>query len=100
MADQSGSARFQDLFDSALRAYEKKTGFTLAQYPFAIELQNSQSVDDVATLLQGRAQAFSNFRESDRMMKAIRATVSVLTPLDQAASLASAIGSSSVRMKR
>jgi hypothetical protein len=93
MTDQSGPARFQDLFESALQAYGQKTGFALAQHPLAIELQNCQSIDDITSLLQGRVQAFSNFRESDRMMRAIRGTVSVLTPLSQAVSLTNAVGS-------
>ena len=97
MADQSRSARFQALFDSALQAYEKKTHIALAQHPLAMNLQNCQSVDDITTLLQGQAQAFNDFQESDRMMKAIKSIVSILTPLSQAVSLADAVGS--VRQK-
>jgi hypothetical protein len=92
MTDQSGSARFQSLFESALQAYEKETRILLAQHPLAVDLQTCQSVDDITTILQGQAQAFNHFRESDRIMRAIRTTVSILTPLSQATSLANAVG--------
>jgi hypothetical protein len=97
MADQSGSARLQDLFDLALQAYEKKTSIALAQHPLAVNLQNCQSVDDITTLLQSQAQAFNAFRESDRIMRAIKTIVSILAPLSGALSFANAVGS--VRQK-
>jgi hypothetical protein len=92
MADQSGSTRFQALFESALQAYERKTGVILAQHPFALDLQSCDTVDNIITLLQGQTQAFSGFRERDRMMKAIKTTVSILTPLSDATSLVDAVG--------
>ena len=92
MADQSGSARFQALFESALQAYEKKAGVKLAEHPLAIQLQSCHSIDDVTTLLQGRAQAFNDFQGSDRILKSIKTTVLILTPLSAALSLAGAIG--------
>jgi hypothetical protein len=92
MAGQSGSARFEALFESALQNYQKTTGVALAQHPLAIDLQSCKSADDITTLLQDQIQAFSKFRESDRMMKAIRTTVSMLTPLSDAASLANTVG--------
>jgi hypothetical protein len=94
MAGQSGSARFHALFESALQVYERKTGITLAQHPLAADLQNCHSIDDITTLLQGRAQVFGDLRERDRMMEAIKATVSILTPLSDAtsSSLADSVG--------
>jgi hypothetical protein len=89
MAGPSTSARLQTLYDAALQEYESKTGVTLAQHPLTMELERCRSVDDIVALLQGRAQAFS---EIDRMMKAIKATVSILTPLSDAPSLAGAVG--------
>jgi hypothetical protein len=92
MADQSGSARFQTpSFESALQVYEEKTGVTLAQHPLTLELQSCQSTHDLSTLLQGRAQAFGNSRARDRMMKAIKTTVSLLTRLGHAAPLAESV---------
>jgi hypothetical protein len=91
MTDQSGSAPFQALsFESALQAYRKQTGITLAQHPIAVDLQSRHSVEDVTTLLQGRALAVSDFRERHRMMKAIETTVTHLTPLSDITSLTEA----------
>ena len=92
MAGQSGSARFEMLWESALQAYENKTGVALAQHPLALELQTCHSTDDIATLLQRRAQAFDDFRQRDRMIRTIKTTVSILTPLSHAASLADVAG--------
>jgi len=91
MAHQSRSARFQTLFESALQAYEKKTGVTLAQHPLAQQLQSCHSTQEVITLLQGQVQAFDEFRR-DKIIKSIKATVLILTPLSAAASLADAFG--------
>jgi hypothetical protein len=92
MADQPRSARFQTLFESALQAYEKKTGITLAQHPLALQLQSCHSADDVTAVLQGQAKAFSDFHSSNKIMKAIKTTVSILTPISDAAAFADAVG--------
>jgi hypothetical protein len=52
MAAQSGSARFQALFESALKDYEKKTGITLSKHPLAVQLQSCHSEHDITDLLQ------------------------------------------------
>jgi len=92
MAYQSGSARFQAFFESALQAYERKAGVTLTQHPLAVQLQRCHSIEDITILLQGKAQAFGDFRASDKITKSIKATVSSLTPLANAATLADAVG--------
>ena len=92
MADKSGSARFEALFESALQDYDRTTGVTLARHPLAVDIQNCQSVDNISTLLQRRAEAFSDFRQKDRMTKAIKNTLSILTPLSDVASLAGTVG--------
>jgi len=80
MGEQSPSAHFQSLLESALQAYEKQTNIALAEHPFVVELQNCHSVESItATLFQGQEQAFSNFQGSDRIMKSIKTTVSNLT---------------------
>ena len=92
MTDQPGSINFEAIWDSALQAYEKKTGVALAQHPLAQDLQTSQSIDNITTLLQRRARDFNDFRKNDRIMRAIKTTVSILTPLSEAAFLAEAVG--------
>jgi hypothetical protein len=88
MADYSGSTRFETLWESALQAYENKTGVALAEHPLALDLQTRRCTDDIATLLQRRAQAFDDIRQRDRMMRAIKTTVSILTPLSHSAPFA------------
>ena len=92
MAQQPESARFQAQFEPALWVYEKKAGVSLAQHPLAIKLQNCDSVEAVTGLLQDQARAFGDLQGSDRIMKSIKTTVSNLSKLSSAASLADAFG--------
>jgi len=92
MADHSGPARLQALFESALQAYEKKTGITLAQHPLAKQLESCHSIEDTTALLRRQVEAVNDSQANDRMMKAIKTTVSILTPLSDAASLVDAVG--------
>ena len=81
MGDQSRSAHFQALFDSALQSYEKNTGVSLAEHPLAAQLQDCHSVESVTTLLQHQAKDFSDFRGKNKAMKLIESTVSILSTL-------------------
>jgi hypothetical protein len=92
MAGPSGSPHFQALFESALQAYQAKTGITLAEHALAVQLQNCNTVESIATLVQSQAQAFSDYQECDRIMKSIKTIVSILTSLSAAAPLANAVG--------
>jgi len=89
MADQSGSSRFRELFDSALRAYEEETGVTLANHQFAVKLQGCDSVEGITALLQAQAK---DFKKSENIAKSMETIVSILTPLSSAASLPDAVG--------
>jgi hypothetical protein len=91
MGDQSGSARFLPLFESALQAYEKKTGIALAEHPLAVQLQSCHSVESVIAVLQGQAKIFSDFTGSDRILKSIKSTVSISTTLSATAPLGDAL---------
>ena len=92
MGDQLRYARFQALFDSALQAYEKKTGITLAKHPLSVQLESCHTVDEIAALLQSQAKAFSDFNTSGRITKVIKTTVSILTPISNVAAFADAVG--------
>ena len=92
MAHQPQSARFQALFEPALKAYEKKAGVSLTQHPLAIKLQNCGSVEAVTGLLQDQARAFGDFQGSDKIMRSIKTTVSILSKLSFAASLSDTFG--------
>ena len=92
MAHQSESARFQALFEPALQAYEKKAGVSLAQHPLAIKLQSCDTVEAISGFFHDQAQAFRRFQGSDKIMKSIMTTVSILSKISSAASLADALG--------
>jgi hypothetical protein len=94
MTDQPGSARFQVLLERALRDYEKKAGVTLADSgdSLAIALERCHSIDGITTLLEHKTQAFDNLRERDRIIKSIKAIVSILSPISFVASVANDAG--------
>ena len=94
MTDQPGPARFQALLESAVQAYEKNEGVTLAdsEDSFAMRLQSCHSVDDIATLLRGRAQAIDDFQQRDRIFMSLKTTVSILSPISSVASVADNVG--------
>jgi hypothetical protein len=92
MGEQSGSAHFQTLFDSALRAYEKVTGVPLADHPLAAQLQDCHSVESITSLLQQQAKDFSDSRGKSKIMKLIDNTVSILSTLSANTALGGSIG--------
>jgi hypothetical protein len=93
MTDHPGSDRFQTLLESAVQAYEEKAGVTLAdtEDSLAMRLQRCHSVDDIATLLQGQAQAIDDFQQRDRIFKSIKTTVSILSPISSIVSAAGTV---------
>jgi hypothetical protein len=88
MADQSGSTGFLPLYKSALQTYERNAGVTLAEHPLAIQIQSCDSVESMTSVLQTQVEALGEFQGSDRVMKTIKSTVSILTRLASTASLA------------
>jgi len=81
------SAHFQALFDSALQAYKRKTGITLADHFLTAQLDTCSTVEDVTALLQRQAEAVSDLRARHRIINSIKTTVSILTPLHVAVGL-------------
>ena len=94
MTDRPASARFQAILESALQECEKKPGVILVdrEDPLAIQLQHCDSIDDITALLQDKTKAFGDFQQQDRILKSIRATVSVLSPVSTVASVADDAG--------
>jgi hypothetical protein len=88
MAHQSESARSQALFESALQAYEEKAGVSLALHPLAIKVHSCHTVEAIIGLFRDQAQPFMHLQGSDRIMKSLETTVSILSELASAASLA------------
>jgi len=93
MADQSGSTRFRARFESALQAYQETTGVTLAEHPLTAQLRNPRSAESesIRTILKCEARASSDLLGSDRTMRSIESTVSMLFTLSAAASFGDAI---------
>jgi hypothetical protein len=92
MSDQSGFPHFRALFESALRAYDKKTGVILAEHPLALQLLNCRSAESITALLQDQARQFGQFEGKDKIMKSIEDTVSNLSTLSATAVLGGANG--------
>ena len=92
MAHQPEPAHLQALFEPALQAYEIKTGVSLARHPLAIKLQNCDSIEAITGLLQDQARAFGDLQGSDKIMKSIKTTVSILSEFSSAALPADAFG--------
>ena len=92
MGDQSGSSRFQELFESALQDYEHQTGISLPKHPLAQQLQTCNSVESIIAVLHQQVNAFSEFRGSDKVMKSLKNIVSVLCRLSATADLGDAVG--------
>ncbi len=89
MGDQSGSPRFQVLFESALRDYERQTG---TNHPLAQQLQVCQTVESITSLLQEQARALSEYRGSDKIMKSLKSVVSFLSKVTSTAALGQHFG--------
>ena len=92
MAYQFESTCFQALFEPALQAYEKMTCVSLTRHPLAIKLQTCDSVEAIASLLQDQAQAFGHLQGSDKIMKSLTMTVSILSELSSTVSFTDAVG--------
>jgi hypothetical protein len=91
MRGDSGSSRFRDLFETALRDYEKTTNLTLAKHPLAEHLQNCPSVESITAFLQDKAREFGDFEGRNKIMKSIKSTVSILCMLSTTAALGDAL---------
>ena len=92
MSGQSASSHSQVLFEAALHDYENQTGVSLPKHPLANELQNCDTVESVIAVLHEQAQAFSEFRERDKVLKPLKSAVSFLCKLSSPANFGHSIG--------
>jgi hypothetical protein len=92
MSDQAGSSHLRVLFEAALRDYENQTGVALAKHPLAEQLQDCGTVESVIAVLHEQIQAFSKFREKDKLLKPLQNAVSALCKLSATADFGQAIG--------
>ena len=85
MSDDSGSARFQVLFEASLKEYEKQMDITLDKHPLTEQFQHCDSVESVFAIFQKLVYTRSKFRgfnpRVNRIMKSLNSSVSVLCAL-------------------
>jgi hypothetical protein len=73
------SSRFQAIFHTALRSYEKQTKNDILSHPLASQLQSCDSASAILAVLQDQVQEFDESRSGDeRMTKWLTPTVNVL----------------------
>ncbi|KAH8986452.1 hypothetical protein EDB92DRAFT_1818272 [Lactarius akahatsu] len=78
-ATPSSSSNFQLIFNTALKAYEKKTKRDLLAHPLASQLQKCESLGSVLAVLQSQVDDLDQARKSDeRLTKWLSPTVNVL----------------------
>jgi hypothetical protein len=92
MSDQLASSQLRVLFEAALQDYEKKTGIELAKHPLAAKLQNCDTVESVTAILHEQSEAFSGFRDKDKVLNPLKKVISVLCKISSAASFGRDIG--------
>ncbi|KAF8267457.1 hypothetical protein EI94DRAFT_1701027 [Lactarius quietus] len=77
----SSSSNFQAIFNTAVKAYEKKTKRDLLLHPLASQLHMCNSSTSILTVLQGQVNNLDQARESDeRLTKWLGPTINVFSP--------------------
>jgi fungal STAND N-terminal Goodbye domain len=64
----SSTSTIHSFIDAALADYTKLTGIDLSKTPFAIALEQSNSLEAVLQLLHEREKAFKEYRDHDRKL--------------------------------
>jgi len=77
----SSSSNFQQIFNNALKAYEKRTKNDLLAHPLAAQLQACHSPDAILSVLQKQVEELNQSRNDDRWTKWLDPTVNVLLSL-------------------
>ena len=100
-ATSPGPSNFQLIFNTALKAYEKKTKSDLLAHPLASQLQKCDSPASVLSVLQSQVDDIEQARKSDeRLTKWLGPTINVLLAfsdtLGEGVSLVSIKGNSNV----
>ena len=70
---------FSAIFNVALTEYQRLTGKSLDNHPFAAQLDTCKTPEAISNVLRTQAQAFSKFHEGDeRLMAWLDPTISIL----------------------
>jgi hypothetical protein len=64
----SSTSNIQSIIDAALADYAKTTGIDLSKNSFAAALEQSSSPEAILQLLQGRENAFKEYRDGNRRL--------------------------------
>ncbi|KAH9034405.1 hypothetical protein EDB83DRAFT_2525240 [Lactarius deliciosus] len=75
----TASSRFQDIFNTALKAYQKQTKKDLITHPLSSQLQSCDSTSAILAVLQAQVREFDQAHSDDeRLTKWLVSTVNVL----------------------
>ena len=73
------SSNFQDIFQAALKSYQKQTKKDLLAHPIASQLQDCDSTNAILAILQDQVRQFDKSHSGDeRLTKWLGPTVNVL----------------------
>ncbi|KAI9438059.1 hypothetical protein H4582DRAFT_232808 [Lactarius indigo] len=73
------SSRFQDIFNAALKSYQKQTKKDLIAHPLGSQLQSCDSISAIVAVLQDQVREFDQAHSGDeRLTKWLIPTVNVL----------------------
>ena len=94
MGDQPGLINYWEVFDSALKTYENKTGITLVEHSLSVELRTCDTVESITALVQQQASALigNEPQGKDRVMTSINYIISISIKLYATDPLGYAIG--------
>ena|ERR1700761_6943475 len=82
------TVNIKELFESALKEYEVRTGTKLLEHELVTRLNACDSAESIVKVLQAQAQEFQKYRGGDgKVMKWIKWTVHVLHTLSSGGSL-------------
>ncbi|KAH9173907.1 hypothetical protein EDB89DRAFT_641951 [Lactarius sanguifluus] len=83
----TSSSRFQDIFNAALKSYQKQTKKDLIAHPLASQLQSCDSTSAILAVLQDQVREFDRAHSGDeRLTKWLIPTVNVLYAFSAAVS--------------
>ncbi|KAH9060232.1 hypothetical protein EDB87DRAFT_621054 [Lactarius vividus] len=83
----TAASRFQDIFNAALKSYQKQTKKDLSAHPLASQLQSCDSTSAILAVLQNQVQEFDQAHADDeRLTKWLIPTVNVLYAFSAAVS--------------
>ncbi|KAH9018462.1 hypothetical protein EDB84DRAFT_1581534, partial [Lactarius hengduanensis] len=83
----AASSRFQDIFNAAMKSYQKQTKKDLIAHPLASQLQSCDATSAILAVLQDQVQEFDQAHSGDeRLIKWLIPTVNVLYAFSAAVS--------------